>query len=123
MPPADQDTVSLLDVSFASPPPEVDVEMKAKLFELLGSAHMVPILHSFASDTRPRRFSEIQEQLDIPATTLTDRLQTLTDDGFIERTSYDEIPPRVEYTPTQKTADLTPVFEYLCRWSVHYSSG
>lgn len=116
----DQNTSKLLEVTFTGPTPGIDVEAKAKLFDLLGRAHMVPILHSFATDPRPKRFSELQEQLDIPPTTLTERLQVLTDTGFITRHSYDEIPPRVEYTATEKTTDLTPMFEYLCRWGVHH---
>lgn len=79
---------------------------------------MISILHEFESDPGPRRFSELQEILDVPSTTLTTRLQELTAEGFITRTSYDEIPLRVEYTATQKTLDLAPMFEYLCRWGV-----
>ncbi|XVH33012.1 winged helix-turn-helix transcriptional regulator [Haloferacaceae archaeon DSL9] len=81
---------------------------------------MIPILHEFESNPGPRRFSELQKKLGIPQTTLTDRLQELTDLGFISRKSYDEIPPRVEYTATEKTADLAPAFEYLCRWGIHH---
>ncbi|WP_227779293.1 winged helix-turn-helix transcriptional regulator [Haladaptatus pallidirubidus] len=29
-------------------------------------------------------------------------------------------PPRVEYTATEKTTDLTPMFEYFCRWGVYH---
>lgn len=116
----DQDAERMLDVTFSGPTPEFNVEAKAELFDFLGQAHMIPILHEFESNPGPRRFSEIQEELEIPPTTLTDRLQELTAFGFITRKSYDEIPPRVEYTATEKTTDLTPMFEYLCRWGVHH---
>lgn len=102
------------------PTPEIDVAAKEELFDLLGRAHVVPILHEFASDAGPRRFTDVRDQLEIPPTTLTDRLQELTDAGFITRQSYDEIPPRVEYTATEKTIDLTPMFEYLCQWAVYH---
>lgn len=116
----DQETAELLDVTFTGPTPEFDVEAKADLFDRLGQAHMIPILHEFESNPGPRRFSELEEALEVPPTTLTDRLQELTALGFITRTSYDEIPPRVEYAATEKTTDLTPMFEYLCRWGVHH---
>jgi DNA-binding HxlR family transcriptional regulator len=81
---------------------------------------MIPILHEFESNMGPRRFTELKEKLDVPETTLTERLQELTESGFITRESFDEIPPRVEYSATQKTKDLTPAFEYLSRWGIHY---
>jgi DNA-binding HxlR family transcriptional regulator len=111
---------SMLDVSFSTPAPSFDVSNKERLFKQLGQAHMVPILHEFESNPGPRRFSELQEKLEIPQTTLTSRLQELTELGFVSRTSYDEIPPRVEYTATKMTTDLAPAFEYLCRWAAYY---
>lgn len=110
----------ILDVVFTTPTPEYDVTRKEHLFKLLGKAHMIPILHEFESSSEPRRFSELQELLGIPQTTLTDRLQELTESGFITRESYDEIPPRVEYTATEKTKNLAPAFEYLSRWGIYY---
>jgi DNA-binding HxlR family transcriptional regulator len=110
----------ILEVTFSTPTPEYDIDRKAVLFKQLGQAHMIPILHEFESNPGPRRFTELKEKLDVPETTLTDRLQELTESGFITRESFDEIPPRVEYTATQKTQDLTPAFEYLSRWGIHY---
>jgi DNA-binding HxlR family transcriptional regulator len=109
-----------LAVTFSAPAPAFDAENKEQLFRRLGQAHMVPLLHEFESNPGPRRFSDLQAKLGVPETTLTDRLRELTEAGFITRESYDEIPPRVEYTATQKTLDLRPAFEYLCRWAKHY---
>jgi DNA-binding HxlR family transcriptional regulator len=114
------DRAEILEVTFSTPTPEYDIDKKEVLFKQLGQAHMIPILHEFESTPGPRRFSELQEQLDVPETTLTERLRELTESGFITRESFDEIPPRVEYTATQKTKDLTPAFEYLSRWGIHY---
>lgn len=116
----EENTENMLDVTFSGSTPEFDVEAKAELFNQLGQAHMIPILHEFESNPGPRRFSDLQEELEIPPTTLTDRLQELTASEFITRKSYDEIPPRVEYTATEKTTDLTPMFEYLCRWGIYH---
>ena len=114
------DSKDILDVTFSTPTPEYDGDRKAALFELLGQAHMIPLLHEFESRTEPHRFSELRERLDAPETTLTDRLRQLTELGFVTRTQYDEIPPRVEYTATEKTLALAPAFEYLSRWGIYY---
>lgn len=120
MVPSDDFSKDVLDVEFAVPAPECDVETKMRVFRMLGQAHMIPLLHEFESNAGPRRFSELQEKLAIPQTTLTDRLQELTEKGFITRESFDEIPPRVEYTATEKTNDLAPAFGYLSRWGLYH---
>ena len=102
------------------PAPDVDVDVKADFFDFLGSAHMIVILHCFAVEPGPWRFSELREYLDVPPTTLTDRLQELTAAGLLSRQSYDEIPPRVEYTATEKARDLKPAFRCLSLWVDHH---
>ena len=47
------------------------------------------------------------------ATTLKD----LMEDGIIYRKSYDEIPPRVEYSLTQKGKSCVPILQSICQWS------
>jgi DNA-binding HxlR family transcriptional regulator len=44
---------------------------------------------------------------------LTGRLRDLEEKGIISRTSYNEIPPRVEYALTEKGRDVLPVIEAL----------
>ena len=35
----------------------------------------------------------------------------------VERKSYDEIPPRVEYMLTQKGKSVVPILQNICQWS------
>jgi DNA-binding HxlR family transcriptional regulator len=53
---------------------------------------------------------------------LTARLRELEDKGLISRRSFNEIPPRVEYTLTEKGRDVLPVIDalrfYGTRWCV-----
>ena len=98
------------------PTPKVDVDAKSDFFDLLGKAHMIVILHCFTVDPGPWRFNELRDHLDVPPTTLTDRLQELTAAGLVSRRSYDEIPPRVEYTATEKARDLKTTFRCLSLW-------
>jgi DNA-binding HxlR family transcriptional regulator len=64
-----------------------------------------------------RRFSELRASLaGISPKTLTDRLRDLEQHGLVERVSYAEIPPRVEYTLTNKGRTLEPVIGALADW-------
>lgn len=48
---------------------------------------------------------------------LASTLKDLIEDGMIERKSYDEIPPRVEYSLTEEGASVVPILQSICRWS------
>ena len=54
--------------------------------------------------------------------TLSLRLRALEDCGVVERHTYPEVPPRAEYTLTEKGRDLVPLIEqmreYGRRWLV-----
>lgn len=89
-----------------------------ELLDLLGKAHALAILRLFALEGGPWRFSELEERLDASPHTLSERLSELTEAGLIERRSYDEIPPRVEYTWTPPARDLSPAFHFLYDWAL-----
>ncbi|MFQ8647634.1 MAG: winged helix-turn-helix transcriptional regulator [Lachnospira sp.] len=42
-------------------------------------------------------------------------LKDLIEVGIIERKSYDEIPPRVEYMLTQKGKSVVPILQDICQ--------
>ena len=64
-----------------------------------------------------RRFSELRASLaGISPKTLTDRLRDLEQNGLVQRISYAEIPPRVEYSLTEKGRTLEPVIGALADW-------
>lgn len=94
------------------------------LFALLGKAHTLEILHEIALGTdRSVRFGDLKETLDLPPNTLSRRLNELVEFGFLERTQYDEVPPRVEYEATEKLEALEPTFQELADWMERYGSG
>jgi DNA-binding HxlR family transcriptional regulator len=79
---------------------------------------MLEVLHAFEeSGGAPIRFGELQSRLGISPKTLSSRLRVLVNAGFLARQAYNEIPPRVEYQPTQKTEELDELFRALERWS------
>ncbi len=48
---------------------------------------------------------------------LTSQLKELEADGLISRKSFPEIPPRVEYSLTEKSTTLLPVLRQLSLWA------
>ena len=63
-----------------------------------------------------RRFDEFQHSLGIATSTLTRRLDTLVEEGLMERRRYSERPPRDEYVLTQQGRDFRPVLLALLAW-------
>lgn len=97
-----------------------DVTLDSDVFELLGSTHALAVLREFALEGGPLRFSDLEESLSISPSTLTARLSEFVEAGLLERESFDEIPPRVEYRASERTEALVPVFVYLQLWADEY---
>jgi DNA-binding HxlR family transcriptional regulator len=66
--------------------------------------------------TGQRRFEEIQRNLGVATNILSDRLQTLVDEGILERRAVSDRSDRFEYRLTDKGLDLNPVLLELMRW-------
>lgn len=65
-----------------------------------------------------QRFKELQRNIpDISQKMLTAMLKTLEGDGLILREAFPEIPPRVEYSLTQKGQSLLPLINNLISWA------
>ena len=65
-----------------------------------------------------QRFGELMRRLDgITQSTLTKQLRELEADGFLRRTVFPEVPPRVEYTLTELGQSFVPVLEQMLVWS------
>lgn len=66
----------------------------------------------------PLRFTEIQRRVDgISHRMLTQTLRSLQRDGLVSRTSYAEIPPRVEYAVTPLGRSLSEPAIALAAWA------
>ena len=62
------------------------------------------------------RFEQFQTRLGIARNVLADRLETLVRNGILERTPYQERPPRHDYRLTEKGRALYPVLMTLRQW-------
>ena len=70
------------------------------------------------------RFGEYKKRLpNITNSVLTSALRNLERWGLISRTQYNEIPPRVEYAPTEKGKSLLPVCYEIIKWGAENSLG
>ncbi len=66
---------------------------------------------------RTRRYGELKRLLpEITEKMLIAQLRELEADGIIARTSYGEVPPRVDYALTPHGQKLKPVLEAMCGW-------
>jgi DNA-binding HxlR family transcriptional regulator len=70
------------------------------------------------SNTEVMRFNELSSALeDISQKMLTVTLRTLEADGLVNRTMFPQIPPRVEYSLTERGRSLLPHVHALARWA------
>lgn len=77
------------------------------------------VICTLAREDRPVRFKELQRLIaDISHKMLTSTLRTLEEDGYVTRTVYPEVPPRVEYTLTARARSLMPLINALLIWSL-----
>ena len=95
-------------------------ETVANLLDLLGKTHAMAVLSAFAFAEGSLRFSELETELGAAPNTLSTRLGELTDADLLDRQAYDEIPPRVEYTPTARAEALFPAFAHLHHWAIEH---
>lgn len=72
----------------------------------------------YVSFYKVERFGSLMRRLDgITQSTLTKQLRELEGDGFLRRTVYPEVPPRVEYTLTGLGESFVPVLNQMMAWS------
>jgi len=67
------------------------------------------------------RYSSLRkEMINITDSVLASNIKELMADQIIQRQSYDEIPPRVEYCLTNKGKSVVPILQSICKWSGAY---
>ncbi len=64
------------------------------------------------------RYSELRKEMgNITDAVLATTLKTLIENQMVNRKSYDEIPPRVEYSLTEKGKSVVPILQSICHWA------
>ena len=71
------------------------------------------------------RYSELRKEMgNITDAVLASSLKELIANGIVLRKSYDEIPPRVEYSLTEKGESVVPILQSICKWAgLFYKEG
>ena len=63
------------------------------------------------------RFNEMKKYLGaITYKTLSNTLKELEADGLVKRKEYPQIPPKVEYSLTERGRSLMPILDLMCEW-------
>lgn len=76
-----------------------------------------PIILYCLMEYEPVRFNQMQRYMGrISDKTLSATLKELERDGLVHRQMYPEVPPRVEYTLTERGRSLMKVLDQLCDW-------
>jgi DNA-binding HxlR family transcriptional regulator len=95
----------------------------AKLRSLITKKGTLEILIPLCCSTEPVRYKKFRETLKgLSSKTLAYRLQELEKGGILERHSYNEIPPRVEYNLTPKGQELVELIIDLLQWMRKWSN-
>ena len=86
-----------------------------RVLNIIGSKWNLFIIWSLKDGTL--RFSELQKRMgDVNSKTITKHLRDLEKNEIVTRSVYPEVPPRVEYTLTEKGQAFLPVFEAIRKW-------
>ena len=87
-----------------------------ELLDLISKRWFCEVL--FCIEEGNNRFKLIKDDLKyISDTILSDRLKLLEKAGLISRMDFDEIPPKVEYSLTDKGEELSALLDTLCQFS------
>lgn len=71
------------------------------------------------SEGQTLRFKQLQREIpDVSQKMLTTTLRTLEEDGLVTRRVFAEVPPRVEYTLTERANTLFPHIYGLIEWAL-----
>ena len=83
---------------------------------LIQGKHKMVILYCLM-EFQPVRFNAMRRYLGrISDKTLSQNLKEPEADGLIDRKEYPQIPPKVEYSLTERGASLMKVLDQLCIW-------
>jgi DNA-binding HxlR family transcriptional regulator len=91
----------------------------AAAMQIVGNKWTALILRDLFSG--PKRFCEFEKSVgNINPRTLSQRLDDLEEHGIITRESFNEVPPRTEYSLTDKGRDLLPILKQMSAWGDKY---
>lgn len=95
---------------------KVGYEKFESLVGIIGGKWKLRILYTLGCQ-KILRYGELKKLLDpITHKMMSTQLKELTADGLVIRKEYPQVPPKVEYSLSQKGIDLLPVFQEMAKW-------
>lgn len=92
-----------------------ELEPLQKTLDVIGAKWTVLIIRDLISGTK--RFGELLKSLGgVSPKTLSERLKDLEDAGIVKRQIFAEIPPRVEYSLSEKGRTLSSIIDEIRAW-------
>jgi DNA-binding HxlR family transcriptional regulator len=90
-----------------------------RAIRLLGDTWTLMIVYTLLNG--PKRFGELLDAMgNISPKTLSQRLKMLEEISFVDRLAFAEIPPRVEYSLTDKGLALVDVIKAIDQFAMRY---
>lgn len=84
--------------------------------DIVGGKHKVLILWHL-SNARVLRFGELQRRMtQATPKMLTQQLRELEADGMVHRELYHQVPPKTEYSLTERGRSFVPILNQMCAW-------
>lgn len=89
---------------------------------LIGNKWKVLILRDLMEGTR--RFGQLKKSVgNVSQKVLTAQLRSMEQDELLTRKVYAQVPPRVEYTLTERGRSLKPILDAMRPWGEAYRSN
>jgi DNA-binding HxlR family transcriptional regulator len=89
-----------------------------RILAIVGDKWTTVVLYCLSTRDH-RRFNELQKQIpDISKKMLIQTLRNLERDGLLERTVYQQVPPKTEYRLTEAGHKLREPIAWLCEWGM-----
>jgi DNA-binding HxlR family transcriptional regulator len=89
--------------------------------EIISAKWTPQLIYAMANGVQ--RFGALQKEVGgINPRTLSARLDDLEKMGIVVKSAYAEVPPRIEYSLTQKGADLLPIIDQMVEWGDKYAT-
>ncbi|MGZ7444131.1 winged helix-turn-helix transcriptional regulator [Paenibacillus sp. TH7-28] len=83
---------------------------------VIGGKYKMIILYWLA-ENKVMRHNELKRSIgNIPFKTLSVMLKEMEADGLIQREDFPQVPPKVEYSLTERGHSLLPLLNMMCEW-------
>lgn len=98
-----------------------DVDLKKTGFgytlSLIGGKYKMSVLYKLYENMPCMRYNELKRSIGkVSFKTLTNTLKELESDNLIVRNEYPQVPPKVEYSLSDKGITLIPILNSMCKW-------